>query len=479
MKALQHGMMRPAFLVACCSALARQRGFGKTQPADERRAKRLGRAWPEGAVAAPASAASWDEVASRLGDAATRAGAVVAADNASVVFWRDSAHWCPYCAAVEIVLSERQIDHAVRLAPMRCYGVKPEAFVEVAGDDGTMPVVVVDGVVHRSSLAALAALCDEVRFPAPRHPSFAGPERGRRFAVERELAAAYVGWLLDERRGAARTRFYAALDAAERALGSEPFFGGAAPSCADATLAPTLERAAAVAAYFKGEVVAGGRVRPDDELAAAPALGDAAAVDHPRLQAWAERVARRGWTRSDWYTHAHTLPAQLGGRRFAGPSLVRDLVDAHARVSSTAASEPRGRRAAALLARNARACIRFAARGCRRPTKRADDRTRAPLADYDVANDVPSEAFPAIDALLRLAALKLLAAGDASEDAAVAAAARDAAGTVPRAPAAAALAYLRDRVGVPRDAAHPEASELRAALAWLHDVLLEPEGAVS
>ena len=82
-----------------------------------------------------------------------------------------------------------------------------------------------------------------------------------------------------------------------------------------------------------------------------------------------------------------------------------------------------------------------------------------------------------IDALLRLAALKLLAAGDAADDAAVAAAARDAAGTLPRAPATASLAYLRDRVGVPRDAAHPEASELRAALAWLHDVVLEQDAA--
>ena len=75
--------------------------------------------WPKDAVDAPA-APTWEELARRCGDDVdVRA---VVADSSAVVFWRDAAHWCPYCQSVEIVLGERSIDHVVRFAPLRCYG---------------------------------------------------------------------------------------------------------------------------------------------------------------------------------------------------------------------------------------------------------------------------------------------------------------------------------------------------------------------
>lgn len=368
----------------------------------------------------------------------------------SVVLWRDAAYWCPYCQAVEIALGERAIDHVVEVAPMRCYGAKPRAFLDLVGD-GTMPVLVVDGVVYPSSRSALAKVCDEARFPPPRHPSLGAFAGG--FAVERELATAYGLWLLDNR-GAAR--FYAALDAAEDALGGDDFFGGDAPSCADAAMAPTLERAAAVAGYWKGDAsVAGG----GGELA----LPERPPPRHAKLQAWADRFERRGhWRRADWYTHGHSLPAQLGGQSFASTT-IRDAIDGHR--ASREANEIARRAAAAALAGNAEACVRFAARGCRRATRRKTARGKAPLADPDVV-DVPEESLPAVDALLRIVVARLLA--DEGADALAA----DAARALPAAPAAAAMAYLRDRVGVPRDMPHAEAHELRRALAWLRDVLL-------
>ena len=84
---------------------------------------------------------------------------------------------------------------------------------------------------------------------------------------------------------------------------------------------------------------------------------------------------------------------------------------------------------------------------------------------------MPQAALPAIDALLRLVAARLLADEEtarASVDAAAATAAR----SVPAAPAHAAMTYLRDRVGVPRDADHPVAHELRCGLNWMCKVLL-------
>ena len=216
----------------------------------------------DGSVAASPS----DEDASaRLNSVRVDESAASVDEDASVIFWRDSARWCPYCASVEIALRERRVAHTTRLAPLRCYGgadSKPAEFVALVGSDGTLPVLVVDGRVHASSRSALAALCDEDRFPAPAHPSLLGGadtfaaacERDAAcLAAERELAVAYGSWLLDERGGRAADRFYRALDAAEALLESRggEFFGGAEPSFVDALVAPTLERAAAVAAYVR------------------------------------------------------------------------------------------------------------------------------------------------------------------------------------------------------------------------------------
>ena len=458
-------VLRLACVVASSAALAAKLGFAQPPPADDRRARRLARVWPADATVDAPAAPTWEELARRCGDAVeVRA----AAADASVVFWRDAARWCPYCQSVEIVLAERQIDHVVRLAPLRCYGEKPAEFLDIAGVDATLPVLIVDGRVYGSSRAAMRVLCDEARFPSPEHPpcSFEGAFS----TIERELATAYGVWLVDGRRRGIRERFHAALDALEATLSDRrPFFGGTRPSCEDATIAPTLERAAAVAAYFKGDAtVAGGRVRSDDELAV---RGIDTAPRHPLVQAWAERFAERGhWRRADWYTHAHSLPVQLGGQSFDSFE-IRDLVDgAWILNDGLEDSTTRRRQAAALLARNTDAIARFAARGCRTPRKRERDRTAAPLADADVI-DVPEAALPAIDALLRLVAARLLADEDATRDS-VDAAAATAARSVPTAPAHAAMAYLRDRVGVPRDADHPVAHELRCGLNWMCKVLL-------
>ena len=84
---------------------------------------------------------------------------------------------------------------------------------------------------------------------------------------------------------------------------------------------------------------------------------------------------------------------------------------------------------------------------------------------------MPQAALPAIDALLRLVAARLLADEDTTRHS-VDAAAVTAARSVPVAPARAAMAYLRDRVGVPRDADHPVAHEMRCGLNWMCKVLL-------
>ena len=98
---------------------------------------------------------------------------------------------------------------------------------------------------------------------------------------------------------------------------------------------------------------------------------------------------------------------------------------------------------------------------------------RAPLADPHAA---PDEALvPAVDALLRIVVRALLAseaeaAGEEAAAAEVEAALGATAASISAAGASdkcvASLAYLRDRIGVPRDMSFPAARQLRTRINW-------------
>ena len=78
---------------------------------------------------------------------------------------------------------------------------------------------------------------------------------------------------------------------------------GPDPALADCVFAPFLERMTASIPYYKGEALRGDRGR------------------YPALNAWFD--AMEAWpvylgTKSDYYTHVHDLPPQLGGAREGG-----------------------------------------------------------------------------------------------------------------------------------------------------------------
>merc|ERR1712232_1372399 len=92
--------------------------------------------------------------------------------------------------------------------------------------------------------------------------------------------------------------FENAMDATEKALKQSggPYFDGSVSSLADCVFASSLERIAASILYYKGLRIRGGR--------------------WPRVEAWfREMESRESYmaSRSDFHTHVHDLPPQIGG----------------------------------------------------------------------------------------------------------------------------------------------------------------------
>ena len=122
--------------------------------------------------------------------------------------------------------------------------------------------------------------------------------------------------------------------------------------------------------------------------------------------------------------------------------------------------------AASAVVRNAAAVVRFAARGCGKAGTRP---VSAPLSDPTAT---PGDAhIPAVDAAMRRVAHELLEGSAAAKPTETRVDTKSDAGSLAGAPAADALAYLRDRVGVPRDMKYPAARQLRAHLNWFVDAL--------
>ena len=252
-----------------------------------------------------------------------------------------------------------------------------------------------------------------------------------------------------------------------------PFFlGGAEPSLVDVFFAPFLERMAASLPYFKGL-----RVRDPDA--------------YPNIEAWFVGMEGRPAYRhiqSDFYTHVHDLPPQIGrchqvdearpyadaidgadgaswalwgggeegsaeggggGGGGAAVPLIRRLQPTEGLGQDAGSAR---REAAERLMANHEAVSRFAARGLGRPGLPP---VSAPLSDPRAAPD--EGVLPLVDAALRHVVHALLEGTPAAE-------ATLSSGIEPRA-AAAALGYLRDRVSVRRRARRTRARPRRARAA--------------
>ena len=473
--------------------------------------------WPDPPALDPSAAPSWDEllrlvVATPTGarlshdveqrtvgagpphaDALVRRFNAAAEDDIRVTLYRDAAAWCPYCQKVWLLLEEKRIPYRVVKVPLDAYGYKPVTYSRLV-EGSKLPAIELDGDLHTESVDILAKL--DSTFPEPPMSPPSDVKAAALAALEAELQSAWFSLVFYPVEGAALTKAQTALEATleklESALGETPesswLLGGDAPSLADVALAPTMERLLASTLFWRGL-----QLRDADER---PQL-------MRWLEAWEARPSYRA-TQADVYSLVMAMPSQNGPGYFSpeaqaaadricglrGAWTVDQTAGGEVQTGEEADAEAARHEAAFRLASNHAAVVRFAARGA---APAGQPSFHAELAD---PNAEPNEAFyPAVDVCLRLTARALLEGGTAPRAAPALHGACDGGALVdcweryddggdgappyywddetgecvwtpPTRNVDNCLAYLRDRIGVPRDMSAGAAAQLRSHLNW-------------
>ncbi|KAI3436264.1 hypothetical protein D9Q98_002317 [Chlorella vulgaris] len=390
-----------------------------------------------------------------------------------VKLYRDHAAWCPYCHKIVLQLEEKKIPYLIEKINMRCYGDKPPEFMRKV-PSGLLPVLEIDGRMITES-AVIQQVLEQIQPERPMLPPEGSPERQRAaqlMRLERRLFSDWLQWLTTGwSHESNREQFKRTMDEINSQLevAPGPYFLSEF-GLVDITFAPFLERIVSSLLYYKGFAVRGeGR--------------------YPAVERWFDAMETRDsylGFKSCHYTHVHDLPPQLGGcvsvpeaAAFAAAIDGTDGKSWHLPLPPlTATSLPTMHapgeqpevdrlQAAARLVQNREAVTKFALRGV---GQRGSRPVSARLCDPTAIPGM--EHLPSADAALRHVAHALLVgvvAKQASDQALRAAAAGQPG--VDGAPVAPSLAFLRDRVCVPRDLKLPAARQFRAHLNWAIDEL--------
>ena len=327
-----------------------------------------------------------------------------------VTLFRDNHAWCPYCQKVWLWLEEMQIPYRIQKVTMFCYG-KKESWYKRKVPSGMLPAIELDGQIITESDDILLAL--ERAFGV----LYLGMENSKVLPLrrlERLLFRAWCAWLCyraifpGQEKGN-RRQFVETVAIIEEALASTP---GAyfleQFSTADVIFTPYVERMNASLYYYKGYSLR---------------------EENPYLSAWFDametRPTYRG-TQSDFHTHVHDLPPQMGGCYSNGePQALKnqEKVDRGNwfELPDVTYPEPETSRAEAL----------------QRVIKHRDSLLKA--------NPAPEQLF---DEALRCALTKMMTGETCT----------------PPSGSDVALRYLRDRISVPRDMSIYAAKRLRTAL---------------
>ncbi len=213
-----------------------------------------------------------------------------------VTLYRDNHAWCPYCQKIWLWLEEKQIPYRIEKVTMFCYGEK-ESWYKQKVPSGMLPALEIDGKIITESDDILIAL--EKAF-GTLSLGMTNPQVMQLRALERRLFRAWCSWLCYPTSSArheqdSRNQFTAVVEQIEAALSSTPGdYFLAEFGTADVIFTPYVERMNASLYYYKGYSLR----------------------SNPRFANWfaamETRSSYRG-TQSDFHTHAHDLPPQMGG----------------------------------------------------------------------------------------------------------------------------------------------------------------------
>ncbi|MEM9567733.1 MAG: glutathione S-transferase family protein [Cyanobacteria bacterium P01_E01_bin.34] len=327
-----------------------------------------------------------------------------------VTLYRDNHAWCPYCQKVWLWLEEKQIPYRIEKVTMFCYGQKERWYKEIV-PSGMLPALTLDGRVITESDDILLAL---ERAFGPLGKGMNDPAVLPLRQLERLLFRAWCMWLCYPSRSPreeqqSREQFVAVAQRVEQALSQTPgpFFLRDFTT-ADVVFVPYVERMNASLYYYKGYSLR---------------------EEHPRLAEWfdglEQRTTYRG-TQSDFHTHVHDLPPQMGGCHSNNePAALKNQYQVDtgpwAELPDVMYPEPDS---------------------CRQEALHRVLKHRSNIVRINPANDL------VIDEALRCALTHMMTGQDC----------------VPPPEGDRALRYLRDRVNVPRDMTIYAAKRLRDAL---------------
>jgi len=218
-------------------------------------------------------------------------------DQVRVTLYRDHHAWCPYCQKVWLWLEEKQIPYRIEKVTMFCYGEKEPWYKQIV-PSGMLPALRLDDRLLTESDDILTAL-EQTFGVLGRSMNDAKVKELRR--LERLLFRAWCTWLCSRSRSRReeeryREQFITVVADVEKALSQtdSPYFLEDF-SVVDVLFTPFLERMNASLYYYKGYSLR---------------------EENPRLGRWFEGMEKRSTyqgTQSDFHTHVHDLPPQMGG----------------------------------------------------------------------------------------------------------------------------------------------------------------------
>jgi glutathione S-transferase len=214
-----------------------------------------------------------------------------------VTLYRDNHAWCPYCQKIWLWLEEKQIPYRIEKVTMFCYGEK-ESWYKRKVPSGMLPAIELDGRIITESDDILIALEQVFGFLKL---GMNDPQVRPLRQLERLLFRVWCAWLCRPSSSARqeqgnREQFISVVAKVEAALSAtpSPYFLDDF-STVDVIFTPYIERMNASLYYYKGYSLR---------------------EENPHLSAWFDamesRLTYRG-TQSDFHTHVHDLPPQMGG----------------------------------------------------------------------------------------------------------------------------------------------------------------------